>query len=143
MRRIADRESIFQFAKFVLSGVFNTFAGFAIFWFLLDVVGLFYQLASLLTWLVSLAINFALLRVWVFKHQTGRPDVSTYMRYFATHIGYFGLNLGLLISLVELFGANPLLAQLALLPCLVPVLFLATRYFVFRQGSRTAVAPGG
>lgn len=124
-----------QYFKFLISGGLNVLATFGLFWLLVDFVGLVYPLASVVTWLAGITINFFLMWFWVFSSKSGVSILRAQQRHFGFHLLYYLCNLALLILFTELTGAHPIAVQAVLLVFLLPLNFLGTKYFVMRNGS--------
>lgn len=125
---------IAQTIRFVLSGVANVLVTLVVFWILLDVFNLFYMLASILTWLVGITVNFSFMWLWVFKKEELSDIFATYRRHFVFHAIYYLINLALLVLFTEATGAHPLIVQAVLLVFLLPINFFATKRLVIKVG---------
>ena len=114
-----------QFARFLLTGLINTAAGFLIFavliWMAVPVV-----LALLAANTVGVFLNFQTIGRIVFQ----RAEWSLLLRFSGVYVSIFLLNWFILSQLVRL-GVGTILAQALLSPFLALCSFFAHKYLVF------------
>ena len=128
-RRRGDLRS---FARFVLVGLINTAASYALFVALELVLpyvaayAIAYVAGIVLSYLLNTGLVFRVPRRW-----------STFLRFPLVYAVQFALGSGIIVALVEGFAMTPRIAALLAIVATVPVTFLAAR-FVLRSSARDA-----
>lgn len=117
--------------RFLIVGVFSTVVNYGVFYALL-VLGVNYIVAATIGFLVGVAAGYSLNKRWTF----GFAEASSF-RLVASYWAVYTLSLlcGLLLvrTLVESFGVDPRLANLAAIVMTTCTNFLGTRFLVFRR----------
>jgi len=126
-RRTRDLRS---FAKFVVVGVINTAASYALF-VALELV-LPYVVAYAIAYVAGIVLSYVLNTGFVFRVPR---RWSTFLRFPLVYIVQFVLGGGIIVALVEGLAMSPRIAALLALVATVPVTFLAAR-FVLRPAER-------
>ena len=128
-RRRGDLRS---FARFVLVGLINTAASYALFVALELVLpyvaayAIAYVAGIVLSYLLNTGLVFRVPRRW-----------STFLRFPLVYVVQFALGSGIIVALVEGLAMSPRVAALLAIVATVPVTFLAAR-FVLRSSARDA-----
>jgi len=102
-----------QFVKFCIVGGTGTAMNLAVMWLLVEISGMHYLPASIVSFAVALTSNFVLNKLWTFRGHRRRSIVSQYAKYWAVSVTALAVNLAVLWALVELAGIWYLAAQLA------------------------------
>lgn len=137
MRRVGDSAArlvrspvVAQFVKFGIVGVSNTLIFFAVYTFLLKVLGVWYVAASGIGFSVGAVNGFLWNHRWTFRGHVG--DALTPVRWFVVQTGGLFVDLGLVYLFVDGLGLDKLGGQ-ALTTVIVTVLtFFANRAWTFR-----------
>ena len=119
-----------ELLRFGLVGGFNAatyFGGYTG----LVLLGVPYLLAAFVAFVISASIGYWLHEHWTFKGRS--PSVRGWLSWLTTQGAATLLNLGLLALLVDGFGAEPIPAQLVLLPLAPAATYLVGRRFVFSR----------
>ncbi|MBE6452058.1 MAG: GtrA family protein [Alphaproteobacteria bacterium] len=118
--------------RFVLVGGFNTIIAYAIFWILLQLLGVNnYQISLLLSWTFSSVISYSLMRIFVFCSKEGW--CSEYFKCVVSWCVSYICNAIILEVAVSLLGWNVYISQalaIAIYTCITYILF---KYFAFRH----------
>jgi len=125
---------LIQFLKFGTVGVSNTLLTFAVYTFLLKVVGVWYLAASAIGFIVGATNGFLLNRRWTFRGHVG--DAFTPVRWGIVQGCGLGLNLGLLYVLVHDAGLDELLGQAFATAVVTVITFFVNRAWTFRGHSQ-------
>ena len=125
---------LIQFLKFGTVGVSNTLITFAVYTFLLKVLGVWYLAASAIGFIVGAINGFLLNRRWTFRGHVG--DAFTPVRWGIVQCCGLGINLGLLYLLVHDAGLDELLGQAFATAVATVVTFFANRAWTFRGHAR-------
>lgn len=95
------------------------------------IVGVPYLLSSLLAFALSASLGYWLHEHWTFKG--GQPSVRGWLAWLAAQGAATGANLALLAIAVDVLGADPILAQLVLMPVPPIATYLVGRRWVFSR----------
>jgi putative flippase GtrA len=129
MRRPANWLQLIRFGVVGASGFVVNLAVYALF---VHAVGVPYQLAAVLAWLVAVSSNFVLNRHWTFDRPDGRVHHQA-LRFFLVSLAAFALvNLVLLTLLVEQAGLAKVPAQALAVAAATPFNFLGNKLWSFR-----------
>jgi putative flippase GtrA len=94
-------------------------------------MGVPYQIAAVLSWLVAVLNNFVLNRHWTFDASEGRIQFQA-IRFFVVSLVAFAFGLLLLTLLVELGGVAKVPAQAIAVAASMPLNFLGNKLWSFR-----------
>lgn len=117
--------------RYAGSGALNTLVGFAVI-FLLMWLGASPFIANTGGYLVGLCLGFFVTKKFVFRSE-GRIRVEA-LRYLATFLVCFFANLFVLKMLLDTWQLNVNLAQLIAAVCYTVLMYLLSRYVVFKAG---------
>ena len=123
-----------QFVRYGVVGVINTCVGYAIFWIGLRGFGLVPHVANAISYALSLCLAFGLNRCFVFTSapSAARTARHTAWRFALAFCGAFSLNQTILWALLHGSALAPELAQLCAMVGYSVVLYLLSKFFVFR-----------
>lgn len=129
-----------QLLRFGAVGLLNTFVGLLCIWGAMYFLRLGAVAANLLGYAIGLGVSFALNRRWTFRHDGA---VSTTLpRWIALAAVSYGANLAVVLAAHRGAGLDPYLAQPLGIAAYTGLMFLGSRYLVFRQpASRSAGRP--
>lgn len=119
--------------RYLAIGAWNTLAGYAIF------AGLYVLLSSFVGYLFVAGIShvFAVTQSFVTQRQIVFRSAGSwkgeYLRFHIAHLGSFGIGLGALALMVEIFNAPPLFAQGVITVLIVAFSYFMHQYFTFRK----------
>ena len=120
-----------QFVKFGIVGVANTLLTLAVYTLLLEVLGLYYVVASGIGFTVATVNSFLLNRRWTFREHEG--DALTPVRWFAVQGSGLLVDLGLVYVLVDVLRIDTLVGQAIAIAIVVVLTFFANRAWTFRM----------
>jgi putative flippase GtrA len=122
---------LLQFIKFGVVGVSNTLISLAVYYALVY-AGLYYILANIVSFAVSVLNAYYWNRRFVFKGTkkgtSGQTLGRTYLSYGVT----FLLSMGLLYTMVDVLHISPYLAPILNLCMTVPLNFLLSKFWAFK-----------
>lgn len=133
--------SLFQFVKFGLVGVSNTLISLGVYQLCLHILHMHYQLANLLSFLVSVTNAYYWNSRYVFTRgasPTPAQHLRAYGKAFVSYGSTFLLSTVLLTLWVEVFGISQGLAPVINLLITIPLNFLLNKHWAFRQKKPTA-----
>lgn len=135
MNRLISRPNIVRFLRYCVAGGAATATDFAVLWFLVWVVGWqhlpWYVVAATLSFLCATGVNFSISWNWVFADRRTRM-AQQFWRFFAVTVVGIGINNGVIVLLVEKFGAAILLAKLVATALVVFFNFGANNWWAFK-----------
>lgn len=119
-----------ELARFGLVGGFNAATYFGLYSAGV-LVGVPYLASALIAFVLSASLGYWLHEHWTFKGAT--PTVRGWLAWLAAQGAATGLNLALLAVAVDVLGADPILAQLVLMPVPPIATYLVGRRWVFSR----------
>lgn len=118
-----------KISKFASIGLLNTILSYAIF-SLLYYLGLYYLLASALSFLVGTISSYSLNAHFTFEKD---KNLQSGTLFFLTHLFSLFLGLGFLYIFKEFLHLNPLIGQLLVIAMRFPFNFLVSSKLIFKQ----------
>jgi putative flippase GtrA len=100
---------------------------------LVHLLGVTYWVASPIAYLLGTANNFYWNRRWTFSHARDAHPVHQAWKFFAVSLLSFGVNYGVLITLVKTTGMEQVLAQAIANAVGMPVNFLGQKLWSFKE----------
>ena len=100
---------------------------------LVHLLGVTYWVASPIAYLLGTANNFYWNRRWTFSHAREAHPVHQAWKFFAVSLLSFGVNYGVLITLVKTTGMEQVLAQAIANAVGMPVNFLGQKLWSFKE----------
>jgi putative flippase GtrA len=120
-----------QLAKFCVVGASGYLVNLAVYVLLFKWVGLHYLPAAAGSFLVAVANNYTLNRVWTFKEHQGSVAYQG-PRFLVVSVCALGANLVVLYALVEA-GAGAIVAQAIAIVVVTPLNFIGNKLWSFRR----------
>lgn len=119
--------------RYLAIGAWNTLAGYAIFAALYMLFGsmIGYMIIAIFSHVFAVTQSFLTQRRIVFR-STGSWR-GEYLRFNIAHLGSFGIGLGALPLMVEVFKMSPLLAQGVITVLIVVASYFIHQHFTFRK----------
>ena len=124
------RTNWIQLAKFCTVGASGYAVNLAVYSLLLNGANLHYRIAATGSFLVAATSNYALNRLWTFRHQRGHFGLQG-LRFFTVSALVYGANLLLLTLLVEA-GMGKIVAQAIAIILVTPLNFVGNKLWSFR-----------
>lgn len=121
-----------EFTKFTLVGILNFALTFVIFLLLLKSFNLNYLFALTITWIIGIIFSYSLNFLWVFKPEEKIQFKDRAAKYFFAGLMSFALNLFTLKYIVEHTGFDPFYVQGVLIPVIVFLNFLTSKFWSLR-----------
>jgi len=111
------------FARFLVTGLFNTAITYALYLLFLQFMP--YQLAYSIVFVLGILISYVLNAGFVFRT---RMTLATLARFPLVYGAQYALGMGLVMGLVEVVGLATWLAPLCAIAVTVPLTFVLSRY---------------
>lgn len=122
-----------QFAQFSIVGAANFVLTFIIFYGILNLTGTHYLTALTIAWIVGNIFTYISNFTWVFKPQQKLEFRNRLPKYLFANGASFALNLVLLHAIVENMGVDPFYVQIALIPPVVIINFITSKFWSMRS----------
>lgn len=119
--------------KFIVAGSVVATFNVILLRFFVGVLHLHYLFASSLSFAFALILNFILQRYWVFKGIQKGKTIKQFLLFSALVVLNFFLNLLSMFLLVEMVGAQYLLAQILTIVILAVLNFFVYQRFIFNN----------
>lgn len=129
-------DSLLQFIKFGIVGVSNTLISLGVYQLCLHVLHMHYQLANILSFVVSVTNAYYWNSRYVFKsgeRLTPRQHMRAYLKAFLSYGSTFLLSTALLTFWVEGCGVSQSLAPVINLLITIPLNFVLNKFWAFRK----------
>ena len=124
---------LFKLVRYIISGGTAALTNMASLFLLVQFGRVYYLYASILAFLISVAVSFTMQKFWTF-HDNHVYDVhAQFARYLVVILANLALNTALVYLLVETIGVWYLAAQLIATVIIAAIGYFAYRYFVFRD----------
>ncbi|MBX4198389.1 GtrA family protein [Candidatus Parcubacteria bacterium] len=130
------KESLHQFIKFAIIGVFNTFVDFAIYYTLtrhtafFDVATSMKYVANAISFIIATTFSFFANRWWTFERKD-KATIGEAARFYSTTLSGLVLNIILLAVLIRVFSIHDLIAKVFATIVTVFWNFLFKKFWVF------------
>lgn len=131
------RRQAASFVRFAIVGVCSNGALYLAY-IGLSLAGMGHKTAMTVTFVLGILVTFALNRSWSF--QSTRPAGGAFVRYAATYIFGYAVNLLALLLLVDLAGFPHQLVQALMVVLVATMMFIMQRRWVFGDPSDSALA---
>jgi putative flippase GtrA len=120
-----------QLIRFVTVGASGYIVNLAVFTVCVSVAGIDYRLGSVIAFIVSVINNFWLNRHWTFDARDEHPMFQG-VRFFAVSLLAYGVQLLVLIGLVEVAGLSKVISQAIAIVTATPLSFLGQKLWSFK-----------
>lgn len=129
--------SAYQFLRFCVIGSVGVVVNSVIMYLSYDLMGLHYVLASVMAFFVASLNNFLLNKKFTFQDKDYglRALAKQYAKFLSVTLIGLGINLGVLMALVEFFGLYPVISNLVGVLFATVSNFLGNKFFAFKQPS--------
>ena len=122
-----------QFFKFGIIGVVNNAVTYGLFFFLHRFWGWHYLLASFVGYSTGVACSFILNALFTFRYEHSK--VRVFHRFVIVNCVSLAANVFLVYIFTEVFGIPPVFSQLIIIPIIMTVNFLGSKFYVFTSAS--------
>jgi len=100
-----------KFIRFSISGGIATVIDVSLLYFFTDIIGIWYLVSAILSFIVGSITHYLISRCWVFKSNSER-QVKEFLSFFSIHTGNLIISIILLYLLVEYFHLWYILAKI-------------------------------
>lgn len=131
MQKLINKLRRSDFVGFAIVGAINTGFSFIIYLLLLK-LGLYYILASIVSYMAGIIVSYILNTKFVFKEQKTMSNLSKFVSVYLTALI---INLSLLYFLVDIIGMNPVLGQIAVTLLVLFYNYILQKFWTFKKAS--------
>ena len=124
---------VFRLLRYLISGGTAAATNLTVFFFLVHFGHMYYLYASILAFVLSIAVSFTMQKFWTFRDKPLHDVHTQFTRYLVVIGANLLLNTTLVYSLVEYAGMWSLLAQALAIAVIAVTGYFGYRYFVFRD----------
>jgi dolichol-phosphate mannosyltransferase len=128
---VRQPQNWFQLIRFATVGASGYVVNLGIFAGCIHLLGIDYRLSAVLAFVVSVANNFWLNRLWTFDAKHEHP-IFQGMRFFAISLVAFAFSYVILIGLVEVAGISKVFADAIAIAAATPLSFIGQKLWSFR-----------
>ncbi|MCB1733787.1 MAG: GtrA family protein [Gammaproteobacteria bacterium] len=121
-----------QFVRFVTVGALNFILTFIVFYVLLEMFSIHYNVALGMAWVVGVFFTYVLNYLWVFKTTDALIFKSYFLKYATSGLLVVAMNMGLLEYLVGSKGYPPFITQVILIPLVVVLNYYSAKLWSLR-----------
>lgn len=125
------KENIREIVLYVVFGCLTTLISIVSYWFSTRGIGVGYQYANALSWIVAVAFAFATNKIFVFRDK-GRTSQKLIL-FWVSRLFTLILETGLLYLGIELLGINDFTAKIFIQAVVIVVNYLMGKLVVFRR----------
>lgn len=122
--------------KFTFVGLANFVLTFIIFTVMLKVIRLDYLISLGSAWIVGVIFSYVLNFLWIFKPEQRLALNGRFVKFLSAGLLSVILNMVALRHLVESTKIDPFYVQMALMPFIVILNFISTKYWSLRKNRR-------
>ncbi|MFS0787836.1 GtrA family protein [Shouchella sp. 1P09AA] len=120
-----------QFMRFAFVGGINTLVFYSLFLLFHQVFGLFYLVAHITAFLLSMVVSYFLNVFFTFGV---KPSLKTFLQFPLTQVVNFSVSTTLVFVFVELIGLSPVIAPILAVFLTVPITYIVTAKILKRDG---------
>ena len=121
----------FEFLKFCVSGAIGASTSYAIFYVLIEYVGLWYLFSSMIAFIFSCIPGFILKKFWVFKNKNIEVVRRQIILYLIVYFTFFLINAGAMHILVEHYDMYDKYAQIIMIITLSILSYIVSGAIIF------------
>lgn len=126
-------ERAFKLVRYLISGGTAAASNFITLFLLVHFGGMYYLYASILAFIMSIAVSFTMQKFWTFRDRPVHDVHAQFARYLIVILSNLLLNTALIYLLVEKFGVWYLFAQILATAVIAVTGYFGYRHFVFRD----------
>ncbi|MCD7710635.1 MAG: GtrA family protein [Porphyromonadaceae bacterium] len=128
---LPQKETIWQFSRFIVVGVLNTAISLAAFYLLYNLFSVNYTIANLISYIVGVINSFFWNKHWVFQRGGSHRIVRESIAFLLVFAISYGVQFIFLWGMVEKLGINPNWAQLPAMVIYTVINYILNRYVTF------------
>lgn len=128
-RRRGLKKTILEFSKYGVVGLLNFLTSILIYYFLINVIKLRYEISFSLIWIYSILFTYLINFAWVFKPGEKFIFKKYFVKYIVVYFISYLANIFSLKLLVDQFNYDPFWCQFAIIPLVVVINFFGFKHW--------------
>jgi putative flippase GtrA len=132
LQKFYKNETLRQFFKFCIVGVFNTIIDYGVYLFFSRVILFYFLYANIVSVLVAMTFSFFVNKYWTFENKE-KKMASQYLKFFLIAIVYFAIYNSIFFVCVFYLGIFDLLSKLIAIAVGLFWNFFANKYWTFKK----------
>ena len=130
-RKYVKSNFINQFFKFALVGLVGTFVNVLFLYLFTDLLGIYYLISAVFSFLIAVLCNFVLNKVWTFEENFKYQVFKKGLQFLVVSVIALGINLLFLYVFTELFEIYYLISQVLAIGIGLIFNFIGNRFWTF------------
>ena len=122
-----------EFFKFAFVGFIGTFINLAVLYMLTDMMGIYYVLSAIVSFMVAMTSNFILNKTWTFKEKAKEKIANKYFTFFVVSITALVFNLFFLYIFTEYLHIYYLISQVLSIGIGLIINFMGNKIWTFSK----------
>ena len=133
--RGAKSKHILEAVKYGICGALSTILDIGIFWFLANVLNLYYLIANAIAWIVALIFSFLANKYYVFESKSFKKEVwlKEAAEFFGARGLACGMDMGGMYLLVSIIEINQNYAKLIVTLIVIIINYIFSKFWIFKK----------
>lgn len=127
------KNTIIQFIKFCIIGVFNTLINLVVLYLFTDIFGFYYMFSAVIAFLVAVTNSFIFNKLWTFEEKLNHKVYFKSIKFIVVSVIALLINLVILYVLVEYFKMWYMAAQLVGIATNLIINFIGNKLWTFQK----------
>ncbi len=140
IKQILSQPRILEIVLYLFFGVLTTIVNFVVYFVVRDMFGANIIVSNTLAWVLSVLFAFVTNKIWVFRSKTTK--LTDLIKEAASFVFYrlvsFGMDMGTMLLLVEVFGINEFLSKIATQFIVVVANYVFSKLFIFNRSKNNS-----
>jgi len=128
-----DKKILGQFFSFAFVGLIGTFINIAILYMLTEMLGIYYILSAIFSFIIAATSNFILNKTWTFKEKLNERILNKYLQFFLVSLTALIVNLFFLYAFTEFLKIYYLISQVLAIGIALIINFLGNKIWTFSK----------
>ena len=122
-----------EFFKYSIVGTIGLFINLCILYFFTELLGIFYMISAVFSFIVTVTSNFILNKIWTFKENLRLKIGKKYLKFFAVALCALTINLFFLHVFTEIFKIYYMISQVMAIGGAFIINFLGNKFWTFKE----------
>jgi len=133
MDNLMNKKSFYEFIKFSIVGIVNTFVNLLVLFILTEFFGVYYLISAVFAFLAAVTNSFILNKIWTFNYKLKNNLHIKYTQFLIVSVIAFFVNLWILYFFTEYLHFYYLLSQIIGIVCNLIINFLGNKLWTFKR----------
>ena len=130
---MVKRETLKQFGKFAVVGVFATAINLIFLYFFTEFFNVYYMFSAVLAFFIADISKYLLNKTWTFDEKLKHKFFRRYCNFFAVSVVALVINLSILYFFTEIVGIYYMLSQIIAVVISLWINFIGNKFWTFRK----------